>query len=252
MLEYHAPLQDLIRGIASGSTLRAQPPLSAPGVESLREQASEAEAARKMAEQKLSDAQRKVEETQTENRAQANEITRTRTELQKIRDTNGILEQQLQQARRDLDNYHAKLERSSAAPAELNQLRTDTELAQRLELTDLPKDNNQAMIRVVAVLAQLDNIERLWNVLKNRCEMCDRPASDAERALFGAALTWHNHNWRTRPYQLKEVLPGTAFQFEQQQRSRHSASGETVKELRLPGLADGSDKIICKILVSTH
>jgi hypothetical protein len=57
----------------------------------------------------------------------------------------------------------------------------------------------------VAVLAQRDNLERL-PALKDRCEAENRPAHTAERALLAAALSWYNHNWRSKPYQLVRVF----------------------------------------------
>lgn len=83
---------------------------------------------------------------------------------------------------------------AGTAPAELS--RDDVELARRLELTDLPSDTTQALIRIVAVLAQRDNLERLWAALKDRAR---KPplAHTAERAL-PLRRPWYNHNWRSK------------------------------------------------------
>ncbi|MDP3230673.1 MAG: hypothetical protein Q8N13_22235 [Acidovorax sp.] len=160
------------------------------------------------------------------------------------------LEKQLQKAQKQLDACQATAP-SNAVPA-LTLLRGDLDLAQRLGLPDLPSDDTQALIHVVAVLAQRENLERLWSALKDRCEAEQRPANLSERALLATALAWHNHNWRTRPYRLIEAAPSSAYHFESHLRSRHTQAGETVLDLHLPGIADGSGQPLCKALVRTR
>ena len=162
------------------------------------------------------------------------------------------LEQQRQQLQNTLSAAQAQLARSGSAPAELALLRQDTALAQALGLEPLPGDDTQALIQTVAVLSQRDNLERLWNALKDRCEANKRPATAGEHALLQAALDWHNHNWRTRPYRLIEAPPASAYHFDHHQRSRHASTGETISAQHLPGIADGSGRLLCKALVHTQ
>ncbi len=159
------------------------------------------------------------------------------------------LEKQLQQAQEQLSACQAM---QKPVPPELALLRSEPDLAQRLDLSDLPSDDTQALIQTVAVLAQRENLERLWSALKDRCETENRSARVPERALLQAALAWHNHNWRTRPYRLMEVTPPSVYHFENHLRSRQTPTGETVAALDLPGIADSSGKPLCKTLVRTR
>ena len=125
-------------------------------------------------------------------------------------------------------------------------------MAQAVGVAFFPSDSPAAIIHVVGGGPQRDNLERLWATLKDRCETLNRPANAAECALLQAALHWHNHNWRTRPYRLLEAAARAPYDFEQHLRSRHSSSGERIKAQHLPGIADGSGKLLCKALVSTY
>ncbi len=158
------------------------------------------------------------------------------------------LEKQLQQAQKELRDCEA----SHPSTAELTLLRADPELTRHMGLAILPADDTQALIQMVAVLAQRDNLERLWSTLKDRCEADKRPVSTDELTLLKAALAWHNHNWPTRPYSLIEAMPDSGYDFERHLRSRHNTRGETVAALRLPGIADGGGHILCKALVHTR
>jgi hypothetical protein len=120
-----------------------------------------------------------------------------------------------------------------------------------MDLADLPADNTQALIQTVAVLAQFDNLKRLWEALKDRCEAGKRAVTDHEHTLLQAALAWHNHNWRSLPLRLIDVAAASRYDYETQLRSRHVTKGETVAAMYLPGIADGSGKTLCKALVQT-
>jgi myosin heavy subunit len=130
-------------------------------------------------------------------------------------------------------------------------IRREPELAARLYLENLPADDSAALVQVVAVLSQKDNLQRLWEGLKERCEAQGRSATDEETDLLRTALQWYNYNWRTLPFQPIEAGPGSAYAYERHQRSRDCISGETVREMRLLGIADGSGKPLCKALVMT-
>ncbi len=258
LLEHFPPLQDLIRAIA------AVPSGDAPGAlaqetTALRERMDEAEAAQRAAEEELARIRVELGQAHSECRdlqkdleqcsAATKQLLQTKQSLERAHKS---LEKQLQQTQQELGDCRAQLARSGSAPAELTLLRKDAELAARLGLADLPDDDQQALVQVVAVLAQRDNLERLWGALRERCESHNRPAPAPEQALLSAALAWHNHNWRTLPYRLIDAALGTAYDFERHLRSRQTPTGETVGETRLPGIADGSGKPICKALVNTH
>lgn len=140
---------------------------------------------------------------------------------------------------------------NQAAPA-VTFLRNDYALAQAMGLDDLPLDDTQALIQTVAVLAQLDNVQRLWHALKERCELGKRPATVDESALLETALNWHNHTWRSQPYRLIEVNPGSRYDYENQARISHVTKGETVVTLFLYGISNSQGQPLCKAIVSTQ
>jgi len=258
LLEHHAPLQQLIRSLA------AAPPGVAPAVfvqqnQAAAEQLEQAQARLEQAQAQLHSAQADASRLQTELQQAQQKIRGLQADLQQCSSATqqllrakAELEQQLQHSLKAESACRAALERAGAAPPELALLRADAALAQPLGLADLPSDSTAALIQVVAVLAQRDNLERLWATLKDRCETLNRPANAAECALLQTALHWHNHTWRTRPYRLLEAAARAPYDFEQHLRSRHSSSGERIKAQHLPGIADGSGKLLCKALVSTY
>lgn len=258
LLEHHAPLQDLIRAIA-GAPAGTAPSVLAQETNSLREQVVAAEDLQEKVQTTLAQTTDELVKAHQELKVISGDLERCsalgrqlNNDKQALEQTRLQLEKQVQQLQRQLDDAKAKLSKSGQAPAELRLLRQDAELAQLLGLTNLPADDTRALIQMVAVLAQRDSLERLWGVLKDRSEISNRAASDEETALLAAALTWYNHNWQSRPYQLIDATTRTTYDYERQLRSRHTPGGETVSEVRLPGIADGSNKPVCKALVITQ
>ena len=265
LLERFTPLQDLIRALVA-TPEGTSPNTLAQETASLRHEASSAQAAQSSAEDALAEAQAQLAQAHAQCSALQNDLNQHKHDLSECAATtknllqenqaqaNTIqkLEKEVQQAEKKLKACQAELARSGNAPAELALLRQDNALAQALGLAPLPSDDTLALIQMVAVLAQRDNLERLWRTLKDRCETELRPASASEAALLTAALAWYNHNWRTRPYSLIEATPATAYDMERHQRCRHSPTGDTVAAQHLPGMADGSGTPLCKALVSTR
>lgn len=258
LLEHFTPLQDLIRALVA-TPAGASPSALAHETASLRDQASAAQAAQDSAEAALASTQAELAQAHERCRAAERDLSQCTAKVQDLLQKNRLqqqtmqqLEQQCQQLQNALSAAQAQLARSGSAPAELALLRQDTTLAQALGLEPLPSDDTQALIQTVAVLSQRDNLERLWSALKDRCEANKRPATAGEQALLQAALDWHNHNWRTRPFRLIEATPASAYHFEYHQRSRHASTGETISAQHLPGIADGSGRALCKALVHTQ
>lgn len=198
----------------------------------------------------------RVQELHTDNQQLQQERDWLDEQLQQSRKEADKQRKAAQQAQKKLDNCQAELEfersRPSAPPSpEVDILRRDTELAQRLDISPLPDDPQQALIRTVAVLSQRSNLERLWQALRERCNTQQRAAQSDELALLTSALAWHNHNWHARPYSLLEVAPGSRYDYESHQRCQHTATGEQIQAQLLPGLADGSGAPLCKPLVRT-
>jgi hypothetical protein len=256
LLEHHLPLQDLIRAIAQNWLEDAALP-SEGQTAPLHPQKVQAEAAEQAAA--AAQAQAQVQTLTQQCQALQSDLTQCSAATQKLLQEKAAtqqaqrqLEKQLQQAQKELAATRNELTRMGGAAAEVRLLQTDVALARRLDLADLPDDATQALVRVVAVLAQRDNLERLWTALKERCESENRPANSDERALLAAALSWYNHNWRSKPYQPLTPAPNSAYDFERHLRSQHTSAGEKIADLRLPGVADGSGRLLCKALVSTR
>lgn len=259
LLEHFAPLQELLRQIAA-------PTQSTPPMAEAQSGATHQPAASQATEQlqaELQQAHGECSQLKSQCEAALHDLAECNAvvkkllqEKEKLQQNNKTLKQDCKQLEKQWQQAQEQLGTSQAAqkpiPPELTLLRSDPDLAQRLDLPDLPSDDTQALIQTVAVLAQHENLERLWSALKDRCEADNRPASAPERALLETTLAWHNHNWRTRPYRLMEVTPSSAYHFENHLRSRQTPTGETVASLVLPGIADSSGKPLCKTLVSTR
>ena len=166
------------------------------------------------------------------------------------------LNKEIQELQNDKRILEEKLATQRAKEAntlpELDVLRSDRDLAIAVGLEELPKEMNLAIVKVVAVLAQHDNLIRLWTVLKDRCETGSRAASQKENQLLKGGLAWYNHNWPNRPFKLCEAEPGVPYDFKQHLRSRNTPNGEVISEFLLPGINDGGGKPICKVLVRTR
>ena len=258
LLENFAPIQDLIRAIAfSGSADNfsdAQPQdATNPSAE-----ASELIASQGDLSEKPKQSESALSKAEQLNRQLLNDLEQCAAKTEKLLCENNNLDQirkqleaRLAEVENELTGCKFKLSSSAQPPAELALLRQDTELAQKLGLGNLPASDTEALIQVVAVLAQRDNLERLWHALKERCESLNRKAMQQEIHLLEAALAWYNHNWQSRPYRRIDVVVRASYDFECHQRSHYTPSGDSISELRLPGIADGSSKPVCKALVCT-
>lgn len=258
LLENFQPLQELVRAIVAAELQTAlsiqsndgtatAPPMMEPPPEDSEEL--------KNARHDFDQLKREANQTQKDltkcNTKVAELLKKKDSYKQEIEDLKAEykqLQSQLQQTQSDLADAQAH---NSTEPT-LAFLRNDPPLAQTMDLANLPADNTQALIQTVAVLAQFDNLKRLWEALKDRCEANKRAVTDNEHALLQAALAWHNHNWRSLPLRLIDVTAASRYDYETQLRSRHVTKGETVATMYLPGIADGSGKTLCKALVQTQ
>lgn len=265
LLEHFAPLQELIRALVAAPAGTA-PTALVDETNALRAQISDTEDRLSNAEDQLRQAQDSIAqalaelaEANTKCSALQDDLKQCNASAKTLLQQNKQHEQASKQLQKDwqaadkkLQASQAELARAGSAAPELALLRQDTALAQALSLSPLPAGDTEALIHIVAVLAQRDNLERLWSALKERCEAERRPTSAAEQALLSAALAWYNYNWRTRPYRLIDAAPAAAYDFNAHLRSRHTNTGEAITAQLLPGIADGSGNPLCKALVSTR
>lgn len=257
LLENFQPLRELVRSIGAAE-LQTEHSVKSESATTkalpMTEMSSEDSEELKKALLDLADLKRESNQTQnelTQCTSKVRELLKEKdTYKQQLKDLRAEYKQlliQLQQTQADLTEAQT---RCSAEPA-LAFLRSDLALAQTMDLANLPTDDTQALIQIVAVLAQFDNLKRLWEALKDRCEADKRAVTDNEHALLKATLAWYNHNWRSLPLSLSEVDVGSRYDYETHLRSRHATKGEAVAVMYLPGIADGNGKPLCKPLVQT-
>lgn len=251
LLEHHTPLQDLLRAIVTSSSNESLVMVAKEPTD-LRKSTAEEDASSRSVDADYARMQSELGVVRAHCGALQNELEKCTTATQQLLQANGKLEKQLLQAQKELGACRAELTRSSNAPAELALLRGAGELAQRLELTDLPDNDTQALIRTVAVLSQMNNIERLWDTLKAACERESRPASAEETALLQTALDWHNHNWQKKPFALHRPGDGKHFDFSKEQRAAPFSGGETLSAVWLPGIVASNGTVQKKALVATR
>ncbi len=271
LLGHFTPLQDLVRAIVAGpsitptdtvyasdqgdgeASIRKDTPAAQGqhGTE-LRAQLERAQAELQLVHHQLTQTQSELEQSHRTGLALKTDLSDCTQASKQLLQDKKALERQQQASENELAQCRLDLARAGSAPPQLQLLRQDEALAHALGLQALAQDDTQATIQMVAVNAQRDNLERIWSALKDHCEAQQRTASTAERDLLESALTWYNHNWQTRPYQVINPAAGAPYQYEHHQRSRHTASGETIAAVVLPGIADGSGRPLCKAVVTTR
>lgn len=248
LLEHFPPLRELIRQVAAPELGRVVPG-AAVSVEweSARDEAAEAAQTEIEAE---------CDALQTQLNASQHDAADLRRQLAEEQQRRGQMEQEVQRLRQQLEHqtqaFARQRQQQSTFPPGVALLGGNSALAVRLGLTDLPGDATGALIRVVAVLAQMSSIERLWDALKESCERERRPASAEEVALLQTALDWHNHNWSRRPYMLHCPKTESFFDYSREVRATISPSGDTLADVWLPGIVAGSGAVQKKALVATR
>lgn len=253
LLESHLPTRALIRAIAVGG--EAQTEEASP-------RSAEAPTPTFAAEDEAAHAEaRRLQEEVQELRVQNAELKK---HDQEARRQLSELESQLRDAQRDA--LRAKNEKQALA-RELDDLRRQPplgeagtalaalcdrpQLQQHMGLQGLRMDVD-SLVRMVAILAQKDNIEQLLKALGEEAQKRATPLADDERALLGAALTWLNYNWPTMPYRLVWPALNDPFDFDAHVRAKSTPTGETIAAVLTPGLQDGRQNWVRKPLVMTR
>lgn len=250
LLESFRPLHDLIRHIATtapGNGASKAPAQAAqedayPLTESGRNTCAEDNQA---LQQQLADCQQELTELRRQLRAKEKQQAKLTEENRRLIDDRDSLVSESSQLR-------IRLREQTELPPVLDWLHREPALAERLGLAKLPNDASQGLIRCVAVLSRLDNIERLWDALKEKCEHEHRPASTEESALLQTALDWHNHNWQKKPFSLHRPAQGKSYDYSKEQRAASTPSGESLTAIWLPGILSGNGDVQKKALVTTQ
>lgn len=247
-LEHHSDVQALIRRLVNETSADAAPAYAYNNANTDKElSALRAELAQEKAtNQRL---QNENSTLQTLIRQSRTDLEREQAKTAQVRDS----QSRLDQCEAQLKDAQTALERARNAnqpPQVVRWLRQETELAERMGVADLPADTLQALTTVVAVFSQRNNLERLWDTLRERIDFSNRCASTEELALLNASITWTNINCPRTPIELV-AAQGYDFDFDQQTRSRNTPTGESIQQTVLPGLAEGRE-IIKKPIVSTY
>jgi hypothetical protein len=251
LLEHFPPLQALIRALATSDDSAAL------AADNLYPTPAPPAANWKVLESKLHDLEAQLAEKEAswrQSQAEAQRLKHTlsaaQAELQQNQERLHRLEAENRWLARELEQATRQLAALAPHPL-LTIIQRLPDLAEAFGLNP-PADASpqEALIRAVAILSQRENIERLWDRLKDRCNRDRRRARNEELELLTTALAWHNLNWQ-RPYQLQTPLQGSLYDYDSQQRCTATASGERIQAVWLPGIADPNGKLLRKALVAT-
>jgi len=251
LLEHFPPLQALIRALAAPDDSAAlaadnQYPTPAPPAANWKALESELDALKTQ----LAATEDSWRQSQAEAQRLKQALSAAQTELQQNQERLRRLEAENLRLARERDQATRQLAALTPHPL-LTIIQRLPDLAEAFALNP-PADASpqEALIRAVAILSQLETIERLWDHLKDRCNRDRRPAHAEERELLATALAWHNLNWQRR-YQLQTPLQGSLYDYDSQQRCTATASGERIQAVWLPGIAAPNGNPLRKALVAT-
>lgn len=132
------------------------------------------------------------------------------------------------------------LEKRSLMPPDwaslLARVREDADLAGRFSLNTALGDVD-LLVQTVAVLSDGNNIKRLWDSYKKRCEDQRGPLNSGDEHLLEAALTWYNTKWPADSQQaLNRPVEGSSYDYEKHMRPAIGMTGETIVAVWLSGI----------------
>ena len=111
-------------------------------------------------------------------------------------------------------------------------------------------EEGSQLVQMLARAAQWDEIEKLWDLLAQRCKNDQRAASEDELLMLTSALAVHNRIWQERKASLLQSKSAGQFNFEQHERVIEK-KGELITGQCLPGLINAADKVTRRCLVRT-
>lgn len=130
----------------------------------------------------------------------------------------------------------------------LQHVRADQELAGAW-LGDTDEAEARQLVRLIAVVAQWDQVLQLWDRLVARCKANRRHANDTEMCILLSSLAVHNLIWHGQQAQLCSVDIGDDFDFTQH--GRGTPRGDKVKAVWLPGIVNAAGMVCRKPLIMT-
>lgn len=129
----------------------------------------------------------------------------------------------------------------------LQAVKADAELAQAWLWAD--ESEGRQLVRLLAVLAEWDEVLSLWSRLADRCKTDQRAATPTEYSILQAALALHNLRYRNRTAQLATTEISAPFHHETMERG--TSKGSSVAEIWLPGLTNAAGQLQKKPVVKT-
>ncbi|MGB9670813.1 MAG: hypothetical protein ACPLXR_06650 [Halothiobacillaceae bacterium] len=252
LLNHFQPLRQLIWEIARGADATAEATPRAEAGDTLRlEQAlKDLEACtltRKELQLRMQALQQQLNETKA---ALSTERARCTTLQHQLKAAQAEAAQQKQEAER-WQKEAERAKRSAAAHPVLQAIAALPEVARRMELAALPEDPALALAHAAAVLAEQDNLLRLWDALADQASAQNPKLCASGQVLLQAALEWHNLNHQSRPARLDEPAPGAAFDYNRHNRAPATPTGEIIDTVWLPALLRGKETLK-KALVTTR
>ena len=124
----------------------------------------------------------------------------------------------------------------------------DAEIKQMLLLGTGDEEGSQ-LVQLLARAAQWDEIEKLWDLLAQRCKNDQRAASEDELLMLTSALAVHNRIWQERKAWLLQSEAEDQFDFKKHERV--GMRGERIDGQCLPGLVNPAGNVVRSCLVRT-
>lgn len=156
-----------------------------------------------------------------------------------------------QQRSQDLTRQLASQASSPLSMAQtfLKAARADPQLSS-LWLGAEPENEQERVIKFIAIAANWDRVEALWDILAERCKAQQAPVPAAFISLLQGCLLIHNAIWQDRAAGLLEPEINAMFKSDQHDRCG-SLKGEAIAKVWLPGLRNAAGQARRKSLVQT-
>ena len=130
----------------------------------------------------------------------------------------------------------------------LKLVKADTELSAAWLFAAQDMEGAQ-LARLIAIVAQWDQVLQLWDRLAERCKSEQRAASADEKQILVGSIRVHNLIWQGKQARLEPAELGAEYDY--QNHERGTAKGAKITEQWLPGLLNAAGQLQKKSLVRT-
>ncbi len=182
------------------------------------------------------------------------ELDSVRGQLAQLQSEKQALQARLQAEQQRSQDLTEQLARRASSPwstaqTVLKAARADHELS-NLWLGAEPENEQDRVIKFIAIAANWDRVEALWDILAERCKAQQTPVPAAFISLLQGCLLIHNTIWQDRAAGLLEPEINAMFKSDQHDRCG-SLKGEAIAQVWLPGLRNAAGQARRKSLVQT-